>query len=103
MRQSREKNEVRIKDENGKHVKYKKGDKKGQYRTRKIKPTWPGKILQESGLLMDSITPDFDETSAMVGTNNMPRLISSETPIEISRRGNIFISEGMPDFKPEFL
>lgn len=45
-KEKRSRTEVRIRDEDGKHVKYKQGDKKGQYRTRKVKPTWPGKILQ---------------------------------------------------------
>lgn len=30
---------------------------------------WPGKILQRSGGLVDSITAESDETSAVVGTN----------------------------------
>jgi phage gpG-like protein len=77
----REKSEVRIRDEDGKHVKYKRGDKKGQYRTRKVKPTWPGKILQESGLLMDSYRQIMMKLLPWLELIKfMPLLITSETP-----------------------
>jgi phage gpG-like protein len=70
-KERRSKSEVRVRDKEGKHAKYKRGDKKGQYRTRQIKPSWPGKILQVSGQLEDSISADYDEFSAVVGTNDI--------------------------------
>lgn len=36
---------------------------------RKKKGYWPGKILQQSGMLKSSITPRFDAISARVSTN----------------------------------
>jgi len=70
-RKQREKSKVRTRDKEGNQIKYKRGEKKGQYKTRNVKPTWPGKILQVSGLLMDSISTDADENSASVGTNKI--------------------------------
>lgn len=70
-KKQRSKTEVRARDKEGKHIKYKRGDKKGQYRTRKMKPSWPGKILQVSGQMEDSISADYNENSAVVGTNDI--------------------------------
>jgi phage gpG-like protein len=62
----------------------KTGAKKGDYITRNVKPSWvetllpsgktereSGKILQVTGQLEDSISADYDEFSAVVGTNDI--------------------------------
>jgi phage gpG-like protein len=79
-KKNRERKKRRKKDKAGEFLKYKtssktKGYKKGDYRTDNIKPTWPpgketGNILLASRELRDSITNDWNSTSAWVGTNN---------------------------------
>jgi phage gpG-like protein len=69
--EERSKTEVRIRDKTGQYQKYKrntKDNKKGDYKTRNVKPSWPGKILEVSGHLLESINPDHDATTAIVGS-----------------------------------
>lgn len=69
----RMKNKVRIRDKKTQaFVKYKKKGMEKQYRTKPVKPTWPGKILQrqgQAGGLLGSVNAKYDSTSASVGTN----------------------------------
>lgn len=67
----RSKSEVRVRDKSGSYSKYKRGKKKGNFKIKKVKPTWPGKILQESGLMLGSIITYYGKDYAGVGTNKV--------------------------------
>jgi len=72
----RSKSEVRVRDKSGSYKKYKRGSKKtgkqkGDYVTRKVKPTWPGKILQVDSLLLGSVISYYGKDYAGVGTNKI--------------------------------
>ena len=87
-KKQRSRTKVRSRDKEGNFRRYKRGNKKtgvkkGDYITRGIAPSWAetllpsgetkreGKILQDSGQLLDSINVDFDQNSAAVGTNDI--------------------------------
>lgn len=70
--------EVRVRNEAGKYSRYKKGKKAGQYKTRKVKPTWPGKILIISGQLLGSVIAYYGKDYAGAGTNKVYGRIHQE-------------------------
>ena len=89
-KEQRSKTKKRVRDkDSGEFRRYKRdskktGAKKGDYVNRNVKPSWvetllpsgktereSGKILQVTGQLMDSINTDYDEFSAVVGTNDI--------------------------------
>lgn len=88
-KEQRSRTAKRVRDKEGKFRRYKRdskktGGKKGDYMTRNVTPSWvetllpsgkterdSGKILQVTGQMMDSISADYDEYSAVVGTNDI--------------------------------
>lgn len=70
-KERRKKSQIRIRDDSGKHVRYKSGKRKGQYKTKRVKPTWPGKILIVSSGLIGSVVAYYGTDYAGVGTNKV--------------------------------